>query len=279
MTIFSWRTPVLLFWYPSVTNLAMNHRQPCDYLSFQRSAGVLGKLSCEKKKPGNFWENVAFHKNTFFYLRFSSYVLYHLFKSTFVGGRQSALTIIYFHYDWRLDWTTLVIELEYELFWMALYSTWTGPHCTTFDLTWQSRTTIHSSRKQSAVLEWTGLDWAVTDCTALHLTGLDSTAVGCKGPGLFRIEMHCTVLYLIERDWSGLYWARQNWSGLDRNGLHWMDWARQNWSGLDRNGLHWMDWARQNWSGLDRNGLHWMDCIALHWTALGCTTLKWTGLS
>ena len=223
MTIFSWRTPVLLFWYPSVTNLAMNHRQPCDYLSFQRSAVVLGKLSCEKKKPGNFWENVAFHKNTFFYLRFSSYVLYHLFKRTFVGGRQSALTIIYFHYDWRLDWTTIVIELEYELFWMALYSTRTGPHCTTFDLTWQSRTTIHSSRKQSAVLEWTGLEWAVTDCTALHLTGLDPTAVGCKGPGLFRIEMHCTVL-----DWTGLVWTllgktKLVWTGQERtplNGLH-----------------------------------------------------------
>ena len=222
-----------------------SHESPATLwlLVFPKVSWCLGKAeSCEKKKPENFWENVAFHKNTFFYLRFSSYVLYHLFKRTFVGGRQSALTIIYFHYDWRLDWTTLVIELEYELFWMALYSTWTGPHCTTFDLTWQSRTTIHSSRKQSTVLEWTGLDWAVTDCTALHLTGLDSTAVGCKGPGLFRIEMHCTVLYLIERDWSGLYWARQNWSGLDRNGLH------------------------------------WMDCIALHGTALGCTTLKWTGL-
>ena len=224
MTIFSWRTPVLLFWYPSVTNLAMNHRQPCDCLSFQRSAGVLGKLSLVRKKNlKNFWENVAFHKNTFFYLRFSSYVLYHLFKRTFVGGRQSALTIIYFHYDWRLDWTTIVIELEYELFWMALYSTRTGPHCTTFDLTWQSRTTIHSSRKQSAVLEWTGLEWAVTDCTALHLTGLDPTAVGCKGPGLFRIEMHCTVL-----DWTGLVWTllgktKLVWTGQERtplNGLH-----------------------------------------------------------
>ena len=176
-----------------------------------------------EKKSENFWENVAFHKNTFFYLRFSSYVLYHLFKRTFVGGRQSALTIIYFHYDWRLDWTTIVIELEYELFWMALYSTWTGPHCTTFDLTWQSRTTIHSSRKQSAVLEWTGLEWAVTDCTALHLTGLDPTAVGCKGPGLFRIEMHCTVL-----DWTGLVWTllgktKLVWTGQERtplNGLH-----------------------------------------------------------
>ena len=148
-----------------------SHESPATLwlLVFPKVSWCLGKAeSCEKKKPENFWENVAFHKNTFFYLRFSSYVLYHLFKSTFVGGRQSALTIIYFDYDWRLDWTTLVIELEYELFWVALYSTWTGPHCTTFDLTWQSRTTIHSSRKQSAVLEWTGLDWAVTDCTALH---------------------------------------------------------------------------------------------------------------
>ena len=203
-----------------------SHESPATLwlLVFPKVSWCLGKAeSCEKKKSENFWENVAFHKNTFFYLRFSSYVLYHLFKRTFVGGRQSALTIIYFHYDWRLDWTTIVIELEYELFWMALYSTWTGPHCTTFDLTWQSRTTIHSSRKQSAVLEWTGLDWAVTDCTALHLTGLDPTAVGCKGPGLFRIEMHCTVL-----DWTGLVWTllgktKLVWTGQERtplNGLH-----------------------------------------------------------
>ena len=203
-----------------------SHESPATLwlLVFPKVSWCLGKAeSCEKKKPENFWENVAFHKNTFFYLRFSSYVLYHLFKRTFVGGRQSALTIIYFHYDWRLDWTTIVIELEYELFWMALYSTWTGPHCTTFDLTWQSRTTIHSSRKQSAVLEWTGLDWAVTDCTALHLTGLDPTAVGCKGPGLFWIEMHCTVL-----DWTGLVWTllgktKLVWTGQERtplNGLH-----------------------------------------------------------
>ena len=203
-----------------------SHESPATLwlLVFPKVSWCLGKAeSCEKKKPENFWENVAFHKNTFFYLRFSSYVLYHLFKRTFVGGRQSALTIIYFHYDWRLDWTTIVIELEYELFWMALYSTWTGPHCTTFDLTWQSRTTIHSSRKQSAVLEWTGLEWAVTDCTALHLTGLDPTAVGCKGPGLFRIEMHCTVL-----DWTGLVWTllgktKLVWTGQERtplNGLH-----------------------------------------------------------
>ena len=203
-----------------------SHESPATLwlLVFPKVSWCLGKAeSCEKKKSENFWENVAFHKNTFFYLRFSSYVLYHLFKRTFVGGRQSALTIIYFHYDWRLDWTTIVIELEYELFWMALYSTWTGPHCTTFDLTWQSRTTIHSSRKQSAVLEWTGLEWAVTDCTALHLTGLDPTAVGCKGPGLFRIEMHCTVL-----DWTGLVWTllgktKLVWTGQERtplNGLH-----------------------------------------------------------
>ena len=203
-----------------------SHESPATLwlLVFPKVSWCLGKAeSCEKKKSENFWENVAFHKNTFFYLRFSSYVLYHLFKRTFVGGRQSALTIIYFHYDWRLDWTTIVIELEYELFWMALYSTWTGPHCTPFDLTWQSRTTIHSSRKQSAVLEWTGLDWAVTDCTALHLTGLDPTAVGCKGPGLFRIEMHCTVL-----DWTGLVWTllgktKLVWTGQERtplNGLH-----------------------------------------------------------
>ena len=203
-----------------------SHESPATLwlLVFPKVSWCLGKAeSCEKKKPENFWENVAFHKNTFFNLRFSSYVLYHLFKRTFVGGRQSALTIIYFHYDWRLDWTTIVIELEYELFWMALYSTWTGPHCTTFDLTWQSRTTIHSSRKQSAVLEWTGLDWAVTDCTALHLTGLDPTAVGCKGPGLFWIEMHCIVL-----DWTGLVWTllgktKLVWTGQERtplNGLH-----------------------------------------------------------
>ena len=203
-----------------------SHESPATLwlLVFPKVSWCLGKAeSCEKKKSENFWENVAFHKNTFFYLRFSSYVLYHLFKRTFVGGRQSALTIIYFHYDWRLDWTTIVIELEYELFWMALYSTWTGPHSTTFDLTWQSRTTIHSSRKQSAVLEWTGLEWAVTDCTALHLTGLDPTAVGCKGPGLFRIEMHCTVL-----DWTGLVWTllgktKLVWTGQERtplNGLH-----------------------------------------------------------
>ena len=203
-----------------------SHESPATLwlLVFPKVSWCLGKAeSCEKKKPENFWENVAFHKNTFFYLRFSSYVLYHLFKRTFVGGRQSALTIIYFHYDWRLDWTTIIIELEYELFWMALYSTWTGPQCTTFDLTWQSRTTIHSSRKQSAVLEWTGLDWAVTDCTALHLTGLDPTAVGCKGPGLFWIEMHCTVL-----DWTGLVWTllgktKLVWTGQERtplNGLH-----------------------------------------------------------
>ena len=203
-----------------------SHESPATLwlLVFPKVSWCLGKAeSCEKKKPENFWENVAFHKNTFFYLRFSSYVLYHLFKRTFVGGRQSALTIIYFHYDWRLDWTTIIIELEYELFWMALYSTWTGLQCTTFDLTWQSRTTIHSSRKQSAVLEWTGLDWAVTDCTALHLTGLDPTAVGCKGPGLFWIEMHCTVL-----DWTGLVWTllgktKLVWTGQERtplNGLH-----------------------------------------------------------
>ena len=115
---------------------------------------VLGKLSCEKKKPGNFWENVAFHKNTFFYLRFSSYVLYHLFKRTFVGGRQSALTIIYFHYDWRLDWTTLVIELEYGHFWMALNST---------------------GRDRTA-LRFTWLDWAVLQFARLD-NGLILTAV------------------------------------------------------------------------------------------------------
>ena len=223
-----------------------SHESPATLwlLVFPKVSWCLGKAeSCEKKKPENFWENVAFHKNTFFYLRFSSYVLYHLFKRTFVGGRQSALTIIYFHYDWRLDWTTLVIELEYELFWMALYSTWTGPHCTTFDLTWQSRTTIHSSRKQSAVLEWTGLDWAVTDCTALHLTGLDSTAVGCKGPGLFRMEMHCTVLYLIERDWSG----------------------------QERTPLNGLGKTKLVWTGQERTPLN-----GLHCTALNCTGLYYT---
>ena len=157
MTIFSWRTPVLLFWYPSVTNLAMNHRQPCDCLSFQRSAGVLGKLSLvRKKKPENFWENVAFHKNTFFYLRFSSYVLYHLFKSTFVGGRQSALTIIYFHYDWRLDTTTLVIELECGLFWVAFNST--GRDHTALRFTWLDWAVMQFARLDSGWLFWNGRD-------------------------------------------------------------------------------------------------------------------------
>ena len=150
-----------------------SHESPATLwlLVFPKVSWCLGKAeSCEKKKPENFWENVAFHKNTFFYLRFSSYVLYHLFKRTFVGGRQSALTIIYFHYDWRLDWTTLVIELEYGHFWMALNST--GPHCTTFYVTWLSRTAIRSSRQ-----------WAYLDCSNSIFQSLQSK----KSPLFFYI--------------------------------------------------------------------------------------------
>ena len=136
-----------------------NHESPATLwlLVFPKVIWCLGKAkSCEKKKPENFWENVAFHKNTFFYLRFSSYVLYHLFKSTFVGGRQSALTIIYFHYDWRLDWTTLVIELEYGLFWMALNST--GRDHTALRFTWLDWAVMQFARLDSGWLFWNGRD-------------------------------------------------------------------------------------------------------------------------
>ena len=125
-------------------------------LVFPKVSWCLGKAVLWEKKPGNFWENVAFHKNTFFYLRFSSYVLYHLFKSTFVGGRQSALTIIYFHYDWRLDWTTLVIELEYGHFWMALNST--GRDRTALRFTWLDWAVLQFARLDSGWLFWNGRD-------------------------------------------------------------------------------------------------------------------------
>ena len=136
-----------------------SHESPATLwlLVFPKVSWCLGKAeSCEKKKPGNFWENVAFHKNTFFYLRFSSYVLYHLFKSTFVGGRQSALTIIYFHYDWRLDWTTLVIELEYGLFWVAFNST--GRDHTALRFTWLDWAVMQFARLDSGWLFWNGRD-------------------------------------------------------------------------------------------------------------------------
>ena len=85
-----------------------------------------------------------------------------------------------------------------------------------------SRTAIRSSRQRLAVLEWTGLDCAVTDCTALYLTRLNSTAVGCKGPRLFLIEMYCTVL-----DWTGLVWTE--WERTLMNGLHC---TAMNWTAL-----------------------------------------------
>ena len=141
-------------------------------------------------------------------------------------GRQSALTIIYFHYDWRLDWTTLVIELEYGLFWVAFNST--GRDHTALRFTWLDW----------AVLKFAHLEWAVTDCTALHLTGLDSTAVGCKGPRLFRIEMHCTVL-----DWTGLVWTERERTLM--NGLHC---TAMNWTALG--------WTTLKWTGLDGAALH-----------------------
>ena len=93
---------------------------------------------------------------------------------------------------------------------------------TTFYVTRLSRNAIRSSRQRLAVLEWTGLDCAVTDCTALYLTRLNSTAVGCKGPRLFRIEMHCTVL-----DWTGLVWTERERTLM--NGLHC---TAMNWTAL-----------------------------------------------
>ena len=166
MAIFSWSTPVLLYWYPSVTNLAMYHRRPFDCLCFQRSAGVLGRLSLVRKNTSKtFKKTLHFIRTPIFYLSCSSYTLYHPFKRTFVRGIQSALTVTYFHYDWRLDWTTLK---------------WTGLEGTVLHYIGLSSATLDFPRLHLTAVPWIEKESTIQYSSSLHFTGL------------ICLELHCT---------------------------------------------------------------------------------------
>ena len=136
----------------------MYHRRPFDCLCFQRSAGVLGRLSLVRKNTSKtFKKTLHFIRTPIFYLSCSSYTLYHPFKRTFVRGIQSALTVTYFHDDWRLDWT--------------------GRHCTSLDWTVFGYAWLPSTPPHCSTLDWKGKYHTVQQFTALHRTDLHRTAL------------------------------------------------------------------------------------------------------
>ena len=99
----------------------------------------------------------------FFYLSCSSFLeRLHPFKSTFVRGMQSALTITYFHYEWRLDWTTLK---------------WTGWHCTSLDWTILGCAWLPPTPPHCSTLDWKGKHHTVQQFTALDRNDLHGTAL------------------------------------------------------------------------------------------------------
>ena len=65
-------------------------------------------------------------------------------------------------------------------------------------------------------------------CSALHLTGLDSTAIDLYGPRLCWIEMYLAGRERMELDGNEQYWTRRA-----QNPLNELDRTSVEWTGLD----------------------------------------------
>ena len=144
-------------------------------------------------------------------------------------------------------------------------------HLVVPNLTEQNCVVLDSTAVSCSGRDGTGQSCYGLHYSALHLTGLDSTAVDLYGPGLCwrLIEM-----YLAGRKWIGI---GLDGTGPDGRRFHWMDWTARQWSGLDWTGLS--RTTSEDWTGRHCTSSDWTVVVWawLRQTALHCTTLDWTG--
>ena len=172
--------------------------------------------------------------------------------------------------NWRQDWTEIhLYGLKCGLSRIALHLTgWAAMHLVVPNLTEQNCVVLDSTAVSCSGRDGTGQSCYGLHYSALHLTGLDSTAVDLYGPGLcWRLN----EMYLAGRKWIGI---GLDGTGPDGRRFHWMDWTARQWSGLD-----WTEpdhFRRLNWTALYFIGL---DCRSLSLTSPDCTTLHYPGLN
>ena len=155
MNIFSWSTPVLLYWYPSVE---ISHEPPATFwlLVFPKVSWCLGKAkSCEKKIFGKLLRKRRTSKEHRFFFNWA------------------VLAILFIT---RLR--AFLLEV-YNLLWLSLTSIttedWTGLRLSGMD--------------------WTALYFTRSDCLRLRLTSPDSTTLqypGLKRKVPYSTAVHCT---------------------------------------------------------------------------------------